>query len=519
MDINITNASPKDQIVTAASLTITLPGTPVRYYRHGWQSWSLAAWMDPARELPVMKPDLFHPRQTDPVYALHPHPNGSWLGAVELEGGENVFLGALGLEAHVAIRDGNLQGWYETGDGEWLVAYGKEAEIFTRYANLLGERFGRGKAKKSPRVWCSWYSLYKEINEIKIHQVIKDLGDLPFDVVQIDDGWQVSTGDWKPNAKFPSGMDGIAARIRASGRKAGLWLAPLAVSETSTLFKEHPEWLLQGLDGKPVFYGYEWGGNAYALDATHPGAAEWLENTIRTVVGWGYEYLKLDFLAAGALPGKRHVDMPRETACRRALSIMRRAAGDSYLLTCGVPILPSLGLCDAMRIGPDVAGTWDSRLYSYLLYNQTTPGVRNAIRTTVNRLWLKSLVHIDPDVAYFHNKGLLTQEQHQLFEDLTEICEFKATSDLPNSWTEEELAAVRNWLETTQESLRIGRYTFNLGAREVDFAPAMELPPRPRGFDSFLRGIVSWLGDQLWILKIWDVLLRTKPEEMSKPDN
>ncbi len=321
-----------------------------------------------------------------------------------------------------------------------------------------------------------------------------------------------------PNAKFPSGMDGIAARIQASGRKAGLWLAPLAVSETSTLFKEHPEWLLQGFDGKPVFYGYEWGGNAYALDATHPGAAEWLEKTIRTVTGWGYEYLKLDFLAAGALPGKRHQDMPRETAYRHALSIMRQAAGDAYLLTCGAPILPSLGLCDGMRIGPDVAGTWDNKLYSYLLYNQTTPGVRNAIRTTVNRLWLKPLVHVDPDVAYFHDKGSLTEEQQQLFEDLTEICEFKATSDLPGSWTAEELEEVRNWLERTQASMRIGRYSFSLGDRVVDFTPAMDLPPQPKGFDSFLRGIVSWLGNQLWILKIWDLLLRTKPEEISKSD-
>ncbi len=138
MDITLTDTSPKDQIITASSLAITLPGTPVRYYRHGWQSWTLAAWMDPARELPVMKPDIFHPRQTDPVYALHPHPNGSWLGAVELEDGDIVFLGALGLEAHVAIRDGKLQGWYETGDGEWLLAHGKEPEIFTQVRGSSG---------------------------------------------------------------------------------------------------------------------------------------------------------------------------------------------------------------------------------------------------------------------------------------------------------------------------------------------------------------------------------------------
>lgn len=516
MDILITDASPAEQIASAPSLSLSLPRPPIRFYRHGWQSWSLAAWTDALHELPTMKPDGFHSRQTDPVYARHPHPNGSWLGAVELEGGEIVFLGALGFEAHVAVRDGKLQGWYETGSGDWLVAHGDEAKIFARYANLLGERLGGRRAQKAPRVWCSWYSLYKEIDEQKILHVLKGLEGLPFDVVQIDDGWQVATGDWQPNGKFPSGMHGLAAQIRATGRKAGLWMAPLAVGESSTVFKEHPDWLLRDLDGGLVSAGYEWGGRAFALDATHPGAAEWLADTIQTAVGWGYEYLKLDFLYAGALPGKRHVDMPREAAYRHALGILRRAAGDAYLLVCGSPILPSLGLCDAMRIGPDVANSWDSRLYSYLLYNQTTPGVRNAIRTSLNRLWLKSLVHIDPDVAFFRVSDSLTHEQRGLFQELTEICEFKASSDLPDSWTEEARAALLHWLETPQETARTGRYKFAVGGRAVDFTPAMDLPPRPRGFDLLLRAIVSWFAEQLWVLKLWDFLLRNSPSKTKK---
>ena len=511
MDILISDSTPASQIVTASSLILNLPGPSRAFYRHGWQSWSLAAWMDPGRELPVMKPEIFHTRQTDPVYAKHPHPNGSWLGAVELADGSIVFLGALGLEAHVSLRGNQLQCWYESGSGEWFVARGNELEIFEQYANLLGERFGRATAKSAPRVWCSWYSFYKEINEGKIRGVLKSLGDLPFDVIQIDDGWQVSPGDWIPNQKFPGGMDGIAASIRATGRKAGLWLAPLSVGERSSIYRDHPDWLLQGFDGKPVHAGFEWGGNVYALDATHPEAAKWLENTIRTVVGWGYEYLKLDFIYAGGLPGKRHVDMPREAAYRHTLDIIRRAAGDAYLLVCGSPILPSLGLCDAIRVGPDVANMWDSRMYSYLLYNLTTPGVKNGIRTTLNRLWLKSLVHVDPDVAFFHECKSLTAEQRQLFQDLTEICGFKATSDLPSSWTESERARVREWLTHQRESSRIDRTRFTVEGRSVDFSPAMDLPPRPSGFAVIERAVVSWFGEQLWALKLWDWLLRTTP--------
>jgi alpha-galactosidase len=475
----------------------------------------LTAWTDPEKELPVMKPDRFHSRQTDPVYSRHPHPNGSWVGAVEISDGSILLLGALGLEAHVDIHDGGMNGWHESNHGEWLVAIGNEDDVFTYYTNELARRFGRGRIEKTPRVWCSWYSLYKKIDEEKIRFILRSLDKLPFDVIQIDDGWQTVTGDWTPNQKFPSGMSDLASKIHSTGRKAGLWLAPLVISEKSRLFKEHADWLLKDMVGKPVSSGYEWGGKTYAIDATHPEAADWLANIIRTVRTWGYEYLKLDFLYAGALPGKRFLDLPREAAYRHALGIMRQAAGDAYLLTCGAPILPSIGLCDAIRVGPDVARTWDSHLYSYLLYNQTTPGVKNAIRTTVNRLWLKPLVHIDPDVAYFHEINSLNDVQRQLFEDLTEVCEFKGTSDLPGSWTNAEYAKLENWLTHKPDIKHIGRNAYSIGTRKVDFSLAIDLPPKPGGFDIILRWILAWLGNQIWVLRLWDILFRVQPDKIN----
>jgi alpha-galactosidase len=496
------------QIVSATSISLSLPQPTKSFYRHGWQSWSLTAWTDPVRELPVMKPTSFHSRQTDPVYARYPHPNGSWLGAVELADGSIVFLGALGLNAHVAIRDGQLQGWYESGSGDWFVAHGDESKLFERYADLLGERFGRSVIKEHPRVWCSWYSLYNAINERNLETVLNGLEDLPFDIFQIDDGWQVSTGDWEPNEKFPSGMDALAAKIKATGRKAGLWLAPLAVSKNSSIYKHHPDWLLRDVNGKLYVAGFEWASESYALDTTHPEVIEWLKNLIHKIHGWGFDYLKLDFLSAGALPGKRYVDTPRETVYRDALKVIREAAGEAYLLLCGTPILPALGMCDAIRVGADVGNWWDSHFYSYLIYNQTTPSVRNGIRTSVNRLWLKYLVHVDPDVAFFSETKSLTPEQKQLFLDLTEICRFKATSDLPETWTSSQKNAIRQWLESEPVIQRTSRYAFTVDGRTVDFSPAMPLPPIPKYFDAVLSEILGFLGNQFWALKIWHWLIR-----------
>ena len=490
------------------NVSLEFESQPIQYYRHGWQSWSLTTWQDPNFRLPILKPDIFHSRQTDPVYVKYPNPNGSWGGAVEFSNEKVLLLGALNLEAHVALRKGVLQGWYESGGGEWFAAYGDEIGVFAKYAELLKGRFGQGQAKTAPRVWCSWYSLYDTITENNLCQALHDLGNLPFDVFQIDDGWEIGPGDWEANAKFPSGMDGMAAQVKATGRKAGLWLAPLLVGKSSRLYREHPEWLLRSADGGYVFAGFEFGEELYALDVTHPEAAEWLTNLIKKARSWGYDYLKLDFLYAGALPGMRHKEVPREAAYRQALEIIRQAAEDAYLLVCGCPILPSLGLCDAMRVGADVAGLWDSKFYSYYLYNQTAPSLKNAIRTTVHRLWLEPLVHIDPDVAFFGGKNTLTFEQKRLMQDLAQICGSKACSDLPKAWTDSERKAVRGWLEDKHNAQRTGRYTFEIEDRQVDFGPVMPLPSNPTGLDKFAYHLLGFLGNQLWALKLWHRVLR-----------
>jgi len=225
---------------------------------------------------------------------------------------------------------------------------------------------------------------------------------------------------------------------------------------------------------------------------------------MKQVRAWGFDYLKLDFLYAGALPGVHHVDMPREAAYRQGLRAIREAIGtEAYLLACGAPILPSLGLCDALRVGPDVAEVWESYRDARLLYNPTTPGTKNAIRTTLNRLWLRPLVAPDPDVAYFRSQeNSLTAEQKRMLQDLALVCNFKATSDLPQWLHESEREKLRLFLEANPVIERTGRYTFTLDNRQVDFSPVTSLPPAPRGLNALASATLGWLGNQRWALKI-----------------
>ena len=497
---------PSDQIVSASLLALNLPRAPKRYYRHGWQSWSLAMWADPGIPLPVQKPQLLHAMQHDPNYAYHPNPHGSWVGAAEIEKDNILLLGSLDLDAHVELNYDKLRGWYESGTGKWFIGFGTEESVFSRYTELLGQHLGYTQWKIAPRVWCSWYSLYTAIDEFTLIKIFNDMGDLPFDVLQVDDGWQRSIGDWEATKKFSSGMATLADKIRSTGRKAGLWLAPLIAVKSSRLFREHSNWFLRDQNMEFVSAGFNWGEQLYAMDTTQPEVRIWLAELMQKVRQWGFEYIKLDFLYGGALPGKRYVDMPREAAYRNGLKVLRDALGEStFFLACGAPILPSLGICDALRIGPDVAGEWENTRDSVLLYNPTIPGTKNAIRTAVHRLWLNPLVHTDPDIAYFRSRECkLTPDQKYLLQDLALICNFKATSDLPQWLTGNERDQLRAFLNVGPEITHTSRYVFKVDNRTVDFSSAISLPELPKGVDLINSALTGWLGNQGWVLRIME---------------
>ncbi|MCS7010006.1 MAG: alpha-galactosidase [Anaerolineales bacterium] len=505
LEAETTNHRAEEEILlSSSSVRITLPFSPQLFYRHGWQSWALAAWLPPETSpVPISAPE-FRTKDEDPLYALKEKHVSAWVIAVESPSGEVLLLGALGLGGRIELQENTLHGFYEEGSGDWFLATGEEEQVFARYAEHLAKRLGRRRIERAPRVWCSWYSLYRLINEQIILDVLKRLDDLPFDVFQLDDGWQISTGDWEANEKFPSGMAALAEKIRSHGRVAGLWLSPLIVTPDSSIYRNHPDWLLRGEDGQPVFAGVNWSGKTYALDVTHPAVLEWLEALIRKVRSWGYEYLKLDFLYAGALPGKHARPMPREQAYRQALETMRHAAGDAYLLTCGAPVIPSLGLCDGMRVGPDVTPYWLNHPMSVWLNNPNAPSTQNAIRTSLNRLWLSSVVHTDPDVIYFRSKTCwMSEEQKTLLRDLGWITGFKATSDLPHWLTSQDRQRLRQFLETTPVIKRRERHVFEIDGRQVDFRSVMPLP-RPHRVPSrlaTLAGLVPMVVNE--ILPAW----------------
>jgi alpha-galactosidase len=276
--------------------------------------------------------------------------------------------------------------------------------------DLYGASLGQAMAARQPTGipvgWCSWYYFY---GENAAEDVLANLEGarrqgLPLEVMLIDDGYQREIGDWleTDEARFPQGMKWLAQEIKEAGYRPGLWVAPFAVSSLSNLHNEHPDWVLRSEAGEPILAWHHWAVPIYALDVSHPEVQEWLRELFLVLSEeWGYELFKLDFLYAAALEGQRRdPQMTRAQALRVGLEIIRETVGEKFLLGCGCPLGPAVGLVDGMRIGPDVATYW-----SYFRRDLSAPAVDNALRNTVTRffthrrLWLN-----DPDCVLVRSR-------------------------------------------------------------------------------------------------------------------
>lgn len=291
--------------------------------------------------------------------------------------------------------------------------------LLERYAQLINNEEGVHFKNFEGIGWCSWYQYFTEIDFNKLMKDIEKISSvksshsIPYTLIQLDDGYEKDIGDWlETNDRFPD-LSEISETIISKGLKPGIWIAPFSVSETSSIFEEHPDWLVKDFLGKPKLCYRNWNKNIYALDTTHPGAIKYLKGLFGKLREVGYSYLKIDFLFAGALPGKRYNEnaTPVE-AYREGMKIIKNYAGeDTFILGCGAPLLPSVGFVDAMRIGSDTAPIWNGDAPDIGIPSAKF-SIRNAITRSFmhKRLWLN-----DPDTLILRDEAELTDSEKNLF--------------------------------------------------------------------------------------------------------
>ncbi|WP_081927260.1 glycoside hydrolase family 36 protein [Halobellus rufus] len=413
-------------------------GPSDRAFLHGYQSWTPTATLRLDESFPTETPanrpqmvDLAAPRDattSHAVTALRGDPGELTLGFLEHES----YLSRFDLRvdtdgetastslAAVCPLDGVALAPGDRRESATLrIDVGRPiTDGLADLADAVGERMNARVPESVPTGWCSWYHYFTDVTAADVRENAAALDDwgVDVDLVQIDDGYETAFGDWRTLADGFESMSELRADIESASYEPGLWLAPFYVQADSELAAAHPEWLVTD-DGEPVDAGARHG-PMYALDATHPEVTEWLTETFETIVDeWGFEYLKLDFLYAAALPGDRHADVTRAEAYRNGLETIREAVGDAFVLGCGAPAFPSVGLVDAMRIGPDTAPYWRREGES-----GSQPAHENAVRNVLNRQFChRRLWANDPDCQLVRETTELTAAERRSFAVLVAL--------------------------------------------------------------------------------------------------
>jgi alpha-galactosidase len=288
-----------------------------------------------------------------------------------------------------------------------LLAGDEPLELMDQYADLLGRSMRARVPDRVPTGWCTWYYFFGKDTANDVFDNLARIEEerLPLGTILIDDGYQTEIGDWLEvdSDKYPQGMKEVAARVSDSGFRSGIWTAPFAVSAFSKLYAAHPDWVLRDREGQPLVAWRHKGEEMYGLDLSRDEVLDWLRQLFQTLsADWGFEFFKVDFLFAGALEGTRHnPGLTRAQAVRRGLETIRSAIGERFLLGCGAPLGPAIGMVDGMRIGPDVHVDWEP-----LWQDLSAPAASNAILNSVTRSFLHRRLWLnDPDCLPLRLRG------------------------------------------------------------------------------------------------------------------
>lgn len=387
---------------------------PRAFLLNNWQSWGPMERVTPATRFPELEAIV---RDYSP-YLFSPVPDELLRGPVSdyfaaWDGGLAGFLSSRVGHPFFTIEGGDLVGWIDFFDAELanpvaieplaVLTGGPAGELLEEYGRLVKRALRVRINPWNPAGWCSWYHYFGRLGWPDVLENLEaassDRKSFPFDVFQVDDGYETEIGDWMSAKPGYPGLEGLARAITGKGFRAGIWTAPFSAAETSRLFADHPDWMVSE-DGRPKPCYKGWGKTIYALDTTHPEVKRWLDGTFRALRRAGFSYLKIDFLFAAAMPGGRRKPVTPIQAYREGLMAIRRAAGDGFVLGCGAPLLPSAGLVDGMRIGEDTAPCWKTKPSGFQGPNAYF-ALKNALmRQFMHRkLWLN-----DPDCLLLRDR-------------------------------------------------------------------------------------------------------------------
>ena len=178
---------------------------------HGWQSWSSSGWKrlgvdaDPSttegapwlvRAMHHGDPEPFDGLRSEWVTVVRTADGLTLIGvdatdrhdttiAVRLDGGSVV--------ADVIARTGGA----EVEPHRVVLRHGDDSDQLLRsWATAVGVAMEARTTAPYRAGWCSWYHYFGDLGEDDVRRNLDLAIEWPFDLFQVDDGWQPAIGDW-----------------------------------------------------------------------------------------------------------------------------------------------------------------------------------------------------------------------------------------------------------------------------------------------------------------------------------
>ncbi len=303
-------------------------------------------------------------------------------------------------------------------ESELFYAHPGEPDPFTgveHYAEAVAQALGitpwTERGERVPNGWNSWTGSAstggygQQIDEAivlaNLAVMARELRGFGMDWFQVDDGWQVKSGDWTwDTTRFPSGPEGVVAAIRDAGFRPGLWISPFTLDPASATAVAHPEWL-----ASKTTVGTLVTGDTAILDLTNAEALAHVAGLGAAVRGWGFEWLKSDF-GYHAMFGDDFDDpsQSREQAYRAGMKALRSGLGDDAFLL-GVSLMGlQWGLVDDDRLTLDNTPAWDWPPGVDADEPENQQGFKPTMRTVARRYWIHGRLWVNhPDLIMFRS--------------------------------------------------------------------------------------------------------------------
>ena len=233
------------------------------------------------------------------VYGFNLVYSGNHWGSVEQSDRDFVRV-AIGINPHCFEWNLLPGGSFEAPEAVMTFSEHGFNGMSHHFHDFINQHIVRGdwKGKERPILINNWEADFFDFTESSLLRLANKAAVLGVELFVLDDGWfgarnndKAGLGDYNVNQKkLPSGLKGLADKIRAKGIEFGLWFEPEMINEDSDLYRSHPEYAVRIPGRMPTK-----GRNQLVLDLCQAEVRDYIvENVGRIIDESGLTYLKWD---------------------------------------------------------------------------------------------------------------------------------------------------------------------------------------------------------------------------------